>query len=71
MSVCAPHRYYFVQSSCLNNEISSFNGKLMKSVSYFKSLKCFQWHTTHHQELKTVLVASGLYAYMVSGRCQG
>jgi hypothetical protein len=27
--------------------------------------------TTHHQELQTVFGASGLYAHVVTGRCQG
>jgi RNase H-fold protein (predicted Holliday junction resolvase) len=30
--VSAPHRYDLMQSSCVNNEIRSFNRKLMKSV---------------------------------------
>jgi len=30
--VSAPHRYDLMKSSCVNNEIKSFNSKLMKSV---------------------------------------
>jgi hypothetical protein len=37
----------------------------------FKGSTCFEWHTAHHQELQTVFTASGLYAHMVTGRCQG
>ena len=33
--------------------------------------KCFERHTTHHQELQTVLAASGLYTRVVTGRCLG
>ena len=38
---------------------------------FFKGSTCFERHTTHHQELQTVFAASGLYAHMVTGRCQG
>jgi hypothetical protein len=38
---------------------------------FFKSSTCFEQHTDHHQELQTVFAASGLYAHMVTGRCQG
>jgi hypothetical protein len=37
----------------------------------FKGLACFEQHTAHHQELQTVFAAYGLYAHMVTGRCQG
>jgi len=30
----------------------------------------FERHTAHHQELKTVFAASGLYTHVVSGRCR-
>ena len=36
MSVCAPPRYDFVQSLCVNNEIRSVNSKLMKSVRAYQ-----------------------------------
>jgi len=38
---------------------------------FFKGSTCFEQQTAHHQELQTVFVASGLYAHMVTGRCQG
>jgi hypothetical protein len=31
----------------------------------------FERHTAHHQELYTILAASGLYTHVVTGRCQG
>jgi hypothetical protein len=37
---------------------------------FIEGLTCFERHTAHHQELQTVFVASGLYAHMVTGRCQ-
>jgi hypothetical protein len=37
----------------------------------FKGLTCFERHTARHQELQTLFAASGLYAYMMTGRCQG
>ena len=36
---------------------------------FIEGSTCFERHTNHHQELKTVLAASGLYAHMVTGRC--
>ena len=30
---------------------------------------CFERCTAHHQELKTVFAASGLYTHVVTGRC--
>jgi hypothetical protein len=38
---------------------------------FFEGSACFERHTTHHQELQTVFAASGLYAHMVTSRCQG
>jgi len=38
---------------------------------YFKGSTCFDRHTAHHQELQTVFAASGIYAHMVTGCCQG
>jgi len=38
---------------------------------FFKGSTCFERHTAHHQELQTVFAASGLYAHMVTGCCQG
>jgi len=32
---------------------------------------CFERHTAHHQELKTVFAASGLYTNVLTGRWQG
>ena len=32
---------------------------------------CFERHTAHHQELRTVFAASGLYTHVVTGRCPG
>jgi len=37
----------------------------------FKGSTCFERQTAHHQELQTVFAASGLYAHMVTGHCQG
>jgi len=34
--ISVPHRYDLMQSSCVNNEIRSFNRKLVKSVRAFK-----------------------------------
>jgi hypothetical protein len=34
--IIVPHRYYLMQSSCVNNEIRSFNRKRKKSVRTFK-----------------------------------
>jgi hypothetical protein len=38
---------------------------------FFKDSTRFEPHTAHHQEIKTVFAASGLYAHMVTGRCEG
>jgi len=38
---------------------------------FFKGSTCFERQTAHHQELSNVFAASGLYAHMVTGRCQG
>jgi hypothetical protein len=37
----------------------------------FEGSTCFERHTVHHQKLYTVFTASGLYAHMVTGLCQG
>lgn len=34
--LCVPHRYDVMESSCVNNEIRSFNRKLMKYIKPFK-----------------------------------
>jgi len=31
----------------------------------------FERHTAHHHDLQTVFAASGLYTYVMTGRCQG
>jgi len=38
---------------------------------FFEGSTCFERHTAHHQELQTVRAASGFYAHMVTGLCQG
>jgi len=38
---------------------------------FFKGSTCFERHAAYHQELQAVFAASGLYAHMVTGRCQG
>jgi len=38
---------------------------------FIEGSTCFERHATHHQELQTVFAASGLYAHVVTGRCQG
>jgi len=38
---------------------------------FIEGSTCFERHTAHHQELYTVFAASGLYAHVVTGRCQG
>jgi hypothetical protein len=38
---------------------------------FIEGLKCFEWHTAHHQELQTVFAASDLHTHVVNGRCQG
>jgi len=40
-------------------------------IPKFNGSTCFERHTAHHQELRTVFAASGLFAHMVTGRCQG
>jgi hypothetical protein len=40
-------------------------------IPKFKGSTFFERHTAHHQELQTVFAASGLYAHIVTGRCQG
>ena len=37
---------------------------------FFKGSTCFERHITNHQELQSLLAASGLYAHMVTSRCQ-
>jgi hypothetical protein len=37
---------------------------------FFEGSTCFERHTAHHQELQTVFAPSGLYAHVVTGRCQ-
>jgi hypothetical protein len=38
---------------------------------FIEGSTCFERHTAYHQEIQTVLAASGLYAHMVTGHCQG
>jgi len=38
---------------------------------FTKGSTCFERHTAHHQELKTLFATSGLYTHVVTGRCQG
>jgi hypothetical protein len=38
--------------------------------TFIEGSTCFKRQTAHNQELQTVFAASGLYAYMVTGRCQ-
>jgi hypothetical protein len=38
---------------------------------FFDFSTCFERHSAHHQELQIVFAASGLYAHMMTGRCQG
>jgi len=38
---------------------------------FIEGSACFERHTVHHQELKTVFAASGLYTHVVTGRGQG
>jgi hypothetical protein len=48
--------------------------QLCNRIYYSKGYKgstCFERRTVQHQELKTLFAASGLYAHMVTGRCQG
>jgi len=61
ISVSAPHRYDLMQSSCVNNAIRSFNGKLMKSVKAYqhasilelsKNRKLFTNHGLHLNSLE-------------------
>jgi hypothetical protein len=35
---------------------------------FIEGSTCFEWHTAHHQELKSVFAASGLYTHVVTGR---
>jgi hypothetical protein len=37
---------------------------------FIEDSTCFERHNAHHQEFLTVFVASGLYAHVVTGRCQ-
>jgi hypothetical protein len=36
---------------------------------FIEGSTCFERHTAHYQELQTVLAVSGLYTYVVCGRC--
>jgi len=38
---------------------------------FIEGSTCFDRQTAHHQEVKTVFAASGLYTHVVTGRCQG
>jgi hypothetical protein len=38
--------------------------------TFIEGSTCFERHTAHHQELQTVFAAFGLYAILVTGRCQ-
>jgi hypothetical protein len=40
-------------------------------LKFIEGSTCFERHTAHHQELQTVLTASGLYTHVVIGRCPG
>ena len=35
---------------------------------FIEGSTCFERHTAHHQELKTVFAASGLYTNVLTGR---
>jgi hypothetical protein len=45
--------------------VIEFIPKFIEGSTYFER------HTAHHQELQTVIAASGLYTHVVTGRCQG
>jgi hypothetical protein len=38
---------------------------------FIEGSTCFERHTAHHEELKTVFAVSGLYTHVVTGRCPG
>jgi hypothetical protein len=38
---------------------------------FYNCSTCFGRHTAHHQELKTVIAASGFTYFLVAGRCDG
>jgi hypothetical protein len=42
ISVSVPHRYNLMQSSCVNDAIRSFNGKLVKSVRAYQHASILQ-----------------------------
>jgi len=54
-----------VHRSIIHTEIAD---KMHQCIKIYYSMfiwssACFRWHTTHHQELKTALAASG-FAYV-------
>jgi hypothetical protein len=61
----------FVQHSIIHTE--KCNHKLQQCIKIYYSIfiwssACFGRHTTHQQEPKTALAASGLYTWKVVGR---
>jgi hypothetical protein len=61
---------------CIEGLLSRNTNKIQVVTEFIipKSIEgstCFEEHTAHHQELYTVLAASGLYTHVVTGRCLG
>jgi len=58
--ISVPHRYDLMQSSCVNNEIRSFNRKLMKSVRAFKNASVLETTSDRNHFTKHGLHLNGL-----------
>jgi len=52
----------------ITNKMQPCNSIIPK---FIEGSTCFARHTVHHQELQTVVAASGLYTHVVTGRCPG
>jgi hypothetical protein len=39
--------------------------------NFIEGPTCFERHTAHHEEIRTVFAAPGLYTHVVTGRCPG
>ena len=58
--ISVPHRYDLMQSSCVNNEIRSFNRKLMKTVRAFKHASVLEMTSDRNHFTKHGLHLNGL-----------
>jgi hypothetical protein len=58
--ISVPHRYDLMQSTCVNNEIRSFNRKLMKTVRAFKHTSFLEMTSDRNHFTKHDLHLNGL-----------